>query len=346
VSTSGWPGICGHEAVVRQLAQEVSTGRVHHAYLISGPEGVGKSTIASKLAQALLCSAPPVPGSFCGVCRACRKISRGVHPDVEHWSLESQRHHGGERSKPAMSLGIELVRSLSTSISMKPMESNWRLSIIDDAETLQPVAQEALLKTLEEPASFSVIILLCDDSEHLLPTIRSRCEAIMLRKLPPGQIEGWLVAEGVAAQTAQAVAGVAGGMPGWAKRATVDPSMLEERRIRIERAMEWVAADPFDRIVGAFRMSDEFSKQRGAVLEDLDTVATLWRDAIVTKVGQASLSKYGQFTDPVERLIQRWRLEEMYKALRSVQDCIVDVEANVRPRLAMEAMVLEWPDPR
>lgn len=340
---SAWPGLCGHEQAARQLRYAVELGRIRHSYLFIGPEGVGKTALSTAFAQALLCQEPVEQGVPCGSCRACRKIARGVHPDVETWSLESLANQ--RSGKPATNLGIDVVRSLAGSISVRPMEADWRISIIDDAESMFGVAQEALLKTLEDPPSFSIIILLSDDGEQLLPTIRSRCETVALRPVDSTVIAAWLKASGTPAEVAEAAAALSGGLPGWAQRATIDTSLLDQRRSQVERAIEWIAAQPFERIVRAFRMSEELSRDRRGVIDDLDMVATVWRDALVTKSGRPALARFRDHTERILDVMQYWHLEDMFRALRSVQECIADIEANVRPRLALESMVVQWPEP-
>ncbi len=343
-ATGEWP-IWGHQPAVAMLSQAVASDRVRHAYLFAGPEGVGKSALALALARALGCLAPVRPGVACGECRSCRKIERGVHPDVQTFGLESQIAAGSKASGKNTTLTIETIRALTSTAVLRPIESRWRVIIVDDAELMQETAQEALLKTLEEPPPFAVIILLANDAEILLPTIRSRCQLVELALVPRSVIEAGLRGRGVDSARALEIAGAASGSPGWAIRALASPKMMGERIESIERAITWVRAAQFDRVATAFRMGDSFSKRRPAVFRDMEVVLGVWRDALLLKTGLPNAVTFPAVASELSDSVDRWQLRSIHTALRSVRQCIADLEANVRPRLAIESMVLQWPNP-
>jgi DNA polymerase III subunit delta' len=337
---ASWP-VWGNEAVVGQLRHEIVRGRVRHAYLFAGPEGVGKTTLATAFCQALNCQAPPEPAVGCGSCLACRKIARRVHPDVQTFSLASQAT--GQKGTKNTSLTIETVRELCATASLRPMEARWRVLIVEDAETLQGIAQEALLKTLEEPPAFMVMVLLTNDLELLLPTIRSRCQVVDLRPVHRSVIRDGLVASGVGVGRAEELAALAAGSPGWARRAVDDARLVEQRGQAVGRAFDWIAASAFERLVSAVRMGDSFSKKRSETFSDLDTLLGVWRDALLLRAGQTDFLTFRGQRDRLDDVAGAWPIEAVHRAVRSVQTCIADLEANVRPRLALEAMVLQWP---
>ncbi|MGH2533784.1 MAG: ATP-binding protein [Thermomicrobiales bacterium] len=341
-SRSTWP-VWGHDAVKESLRHDVGTGRVRHAYAFSGPEGIGKTTLAAALARALLCDSPPTPGLACLECLPCRKITRGVHPDVQTFSLATQAEASEKAGGKNTSLTIETVRTIAASTAFRPMEGRWRVLIVEDAETLQEVAQEALLKTLEEPPSFVVLLLLVNDAETLLPTIRSRCQVVELRPVGGGAIMHGLALAGVADDRAAEIAGLAAGRPGWAIRAVAEPQLIEERRATVERALTWIDGSSFDRLVMAVRLGDGFTKRRAETYETLETLLGVWRDLLLLRASLPDyLSHRGQ-GERLQELARGWPLADLHRAVRSVQRCIADLEVNVRPRLAMEAMVLQWP---
>lgn len=341
-SPNGWP-VWGHDAVVDGLRRAVARDRVRHSYLFAGPEGVGKATLAMAFAQVLSCQAPPAPGLACGACLACRKIARGVHPDVRTYSLDSQaavtEKHGGKNT----SLTIETVRDLSATTALRPMEGRWRVVLVEDAETLQGVAQEALLKTLEEPPPFVVLILLADDAEQLLPTIRSRCQLVELRPMSRAVVADSLRAAGVAPPRADEIAALAGGRPGWARRAADDPRLVQKRHDAVERALTWIAGSGYDRLVTAVKLGDSFTKRRPEVYADLETLLGVWRDALLLHAAQISYLTYRGHAERLSELARGWSGADVHRAVCAVRTCIADLEANVRPRLAIENMVLQWP---
>jgi len=342
--THGWP-IWGHDAAVDGLRREIVDGRVRHAYLIAGPDGVGKTTLATLFAQALCCQDPDgaASGVPCGRCLACRKIARGVHPDVQTFGLASQATRAEKLGTKNTSLTIETIRELCATTALRPMEARWRVVLVEDAETLQGVAQEALLKTLEEPPAAVVLILLSDDAELLLPTIRSRCQLVELRPVGRGTVTASLVAAGVEPARADEIAALAGGAPGWARRAAADPKLSQARRDACERAVAWVAGSVYDRMVAAVRLGDTFSKRRAEVFADLDALLGVWRDALLLRADLPHYLTYRGFAERLSELARGWELDDLHRAVCAVRTCIADLEANVRPRLALEAMVLQWP---
>jgi DNA polymerase-3 subunit delta' len=240
-------------------------------------------------------------------------------------------------------LTIETIRGLTATAVLRPVESPWRVLIVDDAELMQEAAQEALLKTLEEPPVFAVILLLSNDAELLLPTVRSRCQIIELSLLPRSTIETGLIELGVDGTRATEIAGASGGVPGWAIRATTEPKLLAERNEAIERSLAWVGGTPYERIVTAFKLGDSFTKRRPVVFRELEVALGIWRDALLLKTAIASAVTFPVAAERLAGIAQAWPLESVHAALRSVRQCIADLEANVRPRLAIETMVLQWP---
>ena len=341
---TGWP-VWGHDATVTDLRGAIATGRVRHAFLIAGPPGIGKRTLAMAFAQALTCLAPPEPGVACGVCRSCAKISRGVHPDVQRIDLAGQAATAEKTNRQNTALTIETIREVTSLASLRPMESDWRVTMIDDAETLQGVAQEALLKTLEEPPGYLVLMLLSDDVNALLPTIRSRCQVVELRPVARAVTASLLEATGVGADEAKTLAGLAGGRPGWAVRAARDGDVVTQQHAAVERALAWIGASGYDRLVTALRVGDGFTKGREEVFADLETVLGLWRDALLLHAGQPDFVTYRAGVETLGQWVPGWELADIHQALCSVQTGIADLESNVRPRLALENMVLQWPTP-
>jgi DNA polymerase-3 subunit delta' len=341
-SNADW-GVIGHGAAVDALAQAIRRDRVRHAYIFSGADGLGKTTLARRFAQVLLCQDRNERGEPCHECRSCRKIERGVHPDVQTFSLESQAAMSGSRGTKNTTLTIETVRELSSTASLRPMEGRWRVILVEDAETLQGIAQEAFLKTLEEPPAYLVLILLANDLELLLPTIRSRCQMVELRRVRRSAIEDGLVLRGASAEKAQVIASLAGGAPGWAFRALTDSKLLQQREESLTRAIEWIGGSGRERLVRAVRIGDSFTKKRSETFSDLDTLLGVWRDALLLHADQNDYLTFRGQRAEIADLVRPWSLESIHRAVRAVQACIVDLEANVRPRLALEAMVLQWP---
>jgi DNA polymerase III subunit delta' len=344
IANAAWP-VWGHEAVIDSLARSVREGRVVHAYLIAGPSGIGKGLLGQVFAQALCCDAPERvdAGIPCGICRSCRKISRGTHPDVRVWSLASQA--ASQKDGKHTTLNIETAREIRSATALRPVEATRRVVIVDDAETMQGPAQEALLKTLEEPPPAVVMILLADDAEALMPTIRSRCQQVDVRPVATAAVERGLLDRGVEPEIAAEVAALAHGKPGWAIRAAADPAVLAVERDAVDTVLGWISSCRYERLVTAFRLGDGFAKRRAAVFGELETALAVWRDILLAHCGLTNHMTYRREADRIAGLAGAMELPGIAKAVAATQRCLADLDANVRPRLALEGMVLQWPSP-
>ena len=166
--------IAGHGQSLRVLRRSLAEGRLHHSLLFHGPDAVGKRTVALTLAAALNCGNPG--DDACGACVSCRKVDKAIHPDVVYLTLERTV------------IPIDAIRSLRQEASYRPFEGRRRVFVIDPADRLSIDAQNALLKTLEEPSPSSSIILITSRLMHLLPTTRSRCQLVAFGTIPPREL--------------------------------------------------------------------------------------------------------------------------------------------------------------
>jgi DNA polymerase III subunit delta' len=176
--------IKGQEQACRVLASALECGRVPHAYLFTGPDGVGKRTTAIQWAQILNCSSRPALAAACGVCASCRKIQDRLHPDVLWIGFDHQARLLGEDVKKQRALKIDTVRDMERVLHLRALEGRVKIAFVDPAERLVEEAGHALLKILEEPPPGTHVALLAVDARHLLPTLRSRCQWVRFGPLP------------------------------------------------------------------------------------------------------------------------------------------------------------------
>ena len=193
--TSAWQSLKGHQEQRALFARSLERGRLSHAYVLTGPDGIGKSRFARLLAQSMFCREhAPDQIDACGECRACRAFVAGNWPDFMEIGLPS-----GKTEIPiALILGDSDKRGregLCFELSMAPQASERRVAVINDAHRMNQEGANALLKTLEEPPSHALILLVCDNPDSLLPTIRSRCQVIRFFPLADADVSDLLLSE-------------------------------------------------------------------------------------------------------------------------------------------------------
>ena len=337
VAEAGWPDWID-PAARRRLQEAIRHDRIGHAYLLSGPKGVGKAVAAQAFAQALCCTNEDREdrSAACGSCRACRNVLRGAHPDVETFSLETQAKLA-DKPGGGSTLTIDTIRRLRSSGATFPLESDRRILIVDDAETLLEPAQQALLKTLEEPPKSVTLLLLADEPEALLDTVRSRCQEVSLRPIPRTAVTQALLSRDVADALAEEVATLSRGRAGWALDAIADKKILNARREERESAVRWLRSSLYERLVTAYTFGDQFGnlKRRSEVVGVVQAAIELFREEMLA-AAQDTVHDSEAGGRSVPAL-------SFSRAIAASLQCLSDLDSNVRPRLALEAMVVAWP---
>jgi DNA polymerase-3 subunit delta' len=194
-----------HPRALEMIRHAITAERPPHALMLVGPRGVGKTTLATDLAAGLLCLAEDPNTRPCRDCRACRKVDHGTHPDVHRLVPGGA---GGQ-------VRLAQIQELQAELAFLPFEGRYRIAIVEGADRLNPDAQNAFLKTLEEPPPRVCIVLAVEDESLLLPTVASRCARLALPPLPRSEVAALVAARGaVDAGRAAAIARVAHGRPG------------------------------------------------------------------------------------------------------------------------------------
>lgn len=320
------------------LASGLANGRLGHAYLITGPEQVGKTTLARTFAQALNCEAPEAKRP-CGNCRPCKLIAVDRHPDVKLMSPEVS-------GRGKLTLKIETIRHLQQDLNLSAYEARYKVAILErfDAATLG--AANAFLKTLEEPPGKVVLLLTATDADMLLPTIASRCRTLNLRPLSADLIEQSLATRwNVPAERATLLAHLADGRLGWAVQAAEDETILQTRTEQLAFLHDAIAS----RRARRFALADKLARKPEALPALLKTWLSWWRDLTLLNQRQGrSFSLLLTNVDEVTRLeplATAWTEQQINASLNQTNEALWQLERNANTRLVLENLLLVYPLP-
>ncbi|MBO9360798.1 MAG: DNA polymerase III subunit delta' [Thermoflexus sp.] len=318
--------VVGHRSVIRLLERQRAEERIAHAYLFTGPPQVGRRTLAWAWGMALLCPDPDPP---CGSCRSCRRMEAGHHPDALYVAPEGN------------SLKIDQVREVQRLLALTPVEGPYRIVLFDAAEKMTTEAANALLKTLEEPPSYAVLMLIAPSPESLLPTVVSRCQVLSFDPVPILEVRQALQARwGVPAERADRLARRSGGRIGWAVQAAHDPEVEARYEERIRQIHRLLTQRRWERFRFAEELAGEEEETRQAFLE---TAMAWWRDVLYCAAGTALPLIHEEDRRRIQRAAERVGLEGARAALEATRRAWIALQRNANARLALEAMLLDWP---
>ena len=322
----GIPMVIGHDWAVELLEHSVAIGHPAHAYLFAGPPRVGKTSLALYLARALNCLDPQ--NKPCGSCRACQKITKGIHPDVR------------VIDEPLVSVKIEQMRELQREMSLSPFEGRWRVYIVCGFEQATLEAANCLLKTLEEPPPKVILVLTAREADLLLPTIVSRCQVFRLRPLPTGEVEQALrIHWGVEARRARLLAKLSGGRLGWAVEASRADTLLRDREkyfVALEEALRQGRT-------GRMALAQQLSQNPQVLPELFDLWQSWWRDLLLAKMGNPGALTNIDREQAVLNEAQQYTVGDILSSVKAVQRAALHVEQNVNATLALEVLLLTLP---
>lgn len=335
--------VLGQASVLKLMECSLEMGRLSHAYLLVGPQGIGKMTLALNLAQVVNCEAPEEGNKArkepCGQCSQCQRIASGKHPDVQVLGLAS-----GEGGEGKSKISIERIRELQQAASLSAFEGKYRVFIIDGAEHLSLEAANCLLKTLEEPPPNVLLILLTVDDELLLPTLRSRCQRIELRPMPIEKVAETLISRWeVERGKAQTLAHLSQGCLGRALTLHTDEEALQRRMEKLDELTGLAEAPLETRFAYAKELASLFPKSRGAVQDVLSLWLSWWRDLLLTKGDVVEYVTNLDFRELLSIHAERYSFQQIKGFIGDLRSTREGLEQNVNPRLALEVLMLSLP---
>ncbi|MBN2125454.1 MAG: DNA polymerase III subunit delta' [Deltaproteobacteria bacterium] len=328
--------ILGQERAIGFLKRVMAMEKIPHAYLFVGIRGVGKTTTARALTQAIDCHEPR-DGEGCGTCPACRQIMSGNFPDFAVLAPDGQN------------IKIEQIRELGRAFSFKPLSGRYRVTVIRQAETMTEEAANSFLKTLEEPAEGNILILNVTEPLNLLPTIVSRCQKVSFRPIPLGRIREWLTEKmHMDPEAAAVLAHLSEGSLGWALE-RVDTDFLERRRETLSKLM----ALPGLPTEEALEMASEVAarekdgegnrggRAEGALVDVLRIWKTWYRDLLLVKMGaEDRLLMNADFHEALKKESKGYTIENLAMHVLTIAGAERDLSRSRNADLLMENTVL------
>ncbi len=320
----GYHSIYGHEDEIRQLKSAVANDHVSHAYLFSGEDGSGKRSLADAFAMTLVCSSH---GSEpCLKCAECKKAMDRNHPDIIYVTHEKVN-----------TVSVDEIRSqVVNTVDIKPYDGGRKIYIIADAEKMNPQAQNALLKTIEEPPEYAVLILLTNSPEALLPTIRSRCIHLSVKPVEDSQVEQYLTEVlHLPDYEARILSAFAQGNIGRARAAATEESFSEIRdeSVRLARRIpDMDTAAIADTIKNLKDSKDQ-------IYEYLDMMLIWFRDVLIYKATvEPDYVIFSQNLSQIRTQASHSSYEGIEAIIGAIDKCRVRLQANVNFDLAMELL--------
>ena len=310
----GFQHVIGQKLAVEHLQNALRTGRVSQAYLIHGEKGSGKLALAQAFAAALVCEHPVEQDGLlepCGTCHSCHQMATGSHPDV----ILATAERAGVTTK-TKTLGVQLSRFIQSDVAIKPYEGDWKIYIIPEADRLNQQAQNALLKTLEEPPAYAVFLLLTDNLSAFLPTILSRCVTLQLHPAREEELVTFLEQCGVEHSRAVLDARLSHGNPG--RCTALEEEELRGYRERLEDFLERLkGANSHQIVVFAGETAGGGKEELPSHMEDLLDFGRSWyRDILVMKSTGNAASLI--FQDRI-KYISNIAMQLSYEGLEQIQ---------------------------
>lgn len=315
--------VVGQGRVVSYLEKTLMQSKTTHAYMIEGVKGLGKKNLAYELAKGICCESKE--DKPCGVCKSCSKAERGTNRNIIY--LEEEK-----------AIKIESIREIQEEIKVKTFDGSIRVYIICDSDKMTVQAQNALLKTLEEPPAKVVIILTNINANRLLPTIVSRCQVIKLKPIKEEDMRKYLnEKKNLSWSQSKIVASLSDGIIGKALKTLEDETYVKRRELVLNIIDKISTTSVFD----VLKSAEFFNEEKENIMELLDILVTWYRDLIIYK--ETEQLDYVINCDKIEEIILQSKKNEFSKIrniILMIEETRANINSNANYQLSIEVMLL------
>lgn len=317
--------VIGHESIIGHFKSSIEKGKVAHAYLIHGEKGTGKKLLAGLFAKTLQCEAGGTDP--CGQCRSCIQCETGNQPDIIWLTHE----------KPTVISVDDIREQINKDIIVRPYSSRYKIYIIPQGELMNPQAQNALLKTIEEPPEYAVILILTNNIDKMLPTIVSRCITLNLKPVGELDMMEYLSKMGIPLAKAKFCVGFAFGNLGKAVRLATSEEYNEIKQDCVQILKNINKMEIYDLIESVKKMS----KYKLDIYDYIDLMMMWYRDILMLKVsGSPDKLLFKEEYSTLKQQANYISFEGIENVLEAMDKVKVRLEANVNFDIAMELLLL------
>lgn len=323
---SQFKDIIGHEKIIEHFQTAIRTGQVSHAYILEGETGSGKKMLAKAFAAALECEEGT--GESCQSCHNCAMAQSGNHPDIVWVTHE----------KPN-TISVDDIRSqINGDIGIKPYNGAYKIYIVDQAEKMNEQAQNALLKTIEEPPAYAVIVLLAGQTGSFLPTILSRCITLTLKPVEEEKITEYILHHtALSRQEAEFCAGYSMGNLGKAMALATSEGLVEMRKECVH-LLSYIQEMHIYEVISAIK---EIAKYKEEILEFLDMMMIWYHDVLVLKTtGSANRIVFKEYYKTLMNMASHMSYEGIQNILIAFDKVKIRLRANVNFDVALELLLM------
>jgi DNA polymerase III subunit delta' len=324
-----WP-ILGHSQIKGFLQNCISNNTIGQAYLFVGPRSVGKFLTAQYLSASILCESNDKKKP-CNTCQVCQQIKKNIHPDVDILKKEPDKKN----------ISIQQIRLLQHKLSLRSFLTKYKIAIIDEAESLSEEAANALLKTLEEPTTQTIIILVAEHKEAIPSTIISRCQTFQFNLVPSFQIQNWLVMQGVKKSEADNLTHLSEGQPGKAVHFLENPTFLEQHQQRISQLLELVNGSLTERLYLVNNLAVAYESDTISVIDTINDWMAAFRDALLYQNNINSLiNTYNK--NSIITIARKYLPNQLREIISQLFTSKQLISRSINVRLALENSILSF----